>query len=155
MKYIYALTVSLVLISTAQAESFRHSTQKRLSISSNLTCTSITDVASLRNVLYKNDNVHGGRGRTFLDQDHRLKGTATLKVAGTNGKVFSCFGLYRCDNPFGCRYYQAMCYDRVSNTDFIRLARANGGTKYALVGKDNGPCYKIDTSLSRYGSVRK
>ena len=81
MKYILAIAATLFVVSTAQAET--------------LTCTSIVDVKTQRNVLYKNQNLHGGRGRTFLDQDRQLAGTRRLKVAGLNGNVFSCFGLFR------------------------------------------------------------
>jgi len=154
MKYLVAITISLFVCASAHAERFRHITGKISSRAETLTCTSTVDVATLRNVLYKNENVHGSRGRTFLDQDRRLGGTSRLKVAGLNGNVFSCFGLYACDRPFGCRYYQAMCRDTLSNRQFISRARANGGD-YVLVGRGNGACYKVKASAARYGSVRK
>lgn len=140
MKYILAIAAALFVASTAQAET--------------LTCSSIVDVKTLRNVLYKNENVHGGRGRTFLDQDHQLGGASRLKVAGLNGTVFSCFGLYRCDSPYGCRYYQATCNDTLSNKNFLATAAANGGN-YVLVGKGKGKCFKVSASATRYGAVRK
>ena len=139
-KYILAVAAALFVVSSAQAET--------------LTCTSVTDVKNLRNVLYKNENVHGGRGRTFLDQDKQLGGTRTLKVAGLNGTVFSCFGLYRCDKPYGCRYYQAMCKDTLSNKQFISKAKELGGA-YVLVGKPTGgKCFKVAAAAARYGDVR-
>ena len=138
MKYILALAAALFVASSANAET--------------LTCTSVTDVKNLRNVLYKNENLHGGRGRTFLDQDHQLGGAGTLKVAGLNGTVFSCFGLFRCDQPYGCRYYQAMCKDTLSNQKFINKAKELGGD-YILVGKGRGKCFKVKASASRYGAV--
>jgi hypothetical protein len=140
MKYILAIAATLFVVSTAQAET--------------LTCTSIVDVKTQRNVLYKNQNLHGGRGRTFLDQDRQLAGTRRLKVAGLNGNVFSCFGLFRCDAPYGCRYYQAPCKDTLSNKSFIAKANENGGN-YVLVGKGNGKCFKVSASAARYGAVRK
>jgi len=140
MKYILAIAAALFVASTAQAET--------------LTCSSIVDVKNLRNILYKNENVHGSRGRTFLDQDRQFGGTRRLKVAGLNGNVFSCFGLYRCDSPFGCRYYQATCSDTLSNANFISKANQNGGN-YVLVSKGKGKCFKVSASASRYGAVRK
>jgi hypothetical protein len=140
MKYILAIAAALFVASTAQAET--------------LTCTSIVDVKTQRNVLYKNENLHGGRGRTFLDQDRQLGGTGRLKVAGLNGNVFSCFGLFRCDSPYGCRYYQATCKDTLSNKQFVTKANENGGN-YVLVGKGKGKCFKVSASASRYGAVRK
>jgi hypothetical protein len=141
MKYILAIIATLFAVSSVQAET--------------LNCTSITDVKNLRNILYKNENVHGGRGRTFLDQDHQLGGAGRLSVAGLDGTVFSCFGLYRCDQPYGCRYYQATCKDTISNKNFIKRANALGGN-YVLVGKPKGgKCFKVSASATRYGAVRK
>ena len=140
MKHILAIAVALFVASSAQAET--------------LTCTSIVDVKTQRNVLYKNENLHGGRGRTFLDQDRQLGGVRRLKVAGLNGTVFSCFGLFRCDSPYGCRYYQATCKDTLSNKQFVTKANENGGN-YVLVGKGKDKCFKVSASASRYGAVRK
>ena len=36
-------------------------------------CTSTRDVGRMSNALYKDGNLHGGRGRTFLDQDHQFR----------------------------------------------------------------------------------
>jgi hypothetical protein len=156
MRYVAVIAVALLaLCGSAHAERFRHLSGKSNAMGTTLQCTSVTDVGTLRNVLYKNENVHGGRGRTFLDQGHRFRGVRTLKIAAMNGTVYACFGLYRCDSPFGCRYYQAMCGDSVSNSQFARKAQQLGGSYYALVGTGNGACYKILTTVSRYGSVYK
>lgn len=155
MRYVAALVLALVMSGSAYAQRASLTTDGVSAQGATLTCTSVTDIKSIGNVLYKNENVHGGRGRTFLDQGRRLRGVRTLKVAGTNGTIYSCFGLYKCDSPFGCRYYQAMCKDSLSNSQFAARAKANGGTYYALVGAGNGPCFKILTNVSRYGSVRK
>lgn len=153
MKYILAIAAALLVCAPAQAERFNRS-KTGLSIrGTKLTCTSTTDVRPLKNVLYKNENKHGGRGRTFLDQDHQLKGVSRLKVAGLNGTIFACFGLYRCDQPYGCRYYQAMCKDTLSNAAFIAAAKANGGN-YVLVGTGGGKCFKVKADAERYGDVR-
>jgi len=117
-----------------------------------LRCRKILQVRNQGNILYKNENVHGGRGRTFLDQDHQFGGTPRLMVAGLNKKVFSCFGLFACDQPYGCRYYQAMCGDRLSNAEFIKRARRNGGKK-VLVGDGRGKCFSFNASTAREGAV--
>lgn len=140
MKRILALAATLLFASAAQAET--------------LTCNTTVDVKNAKTILYKNENLHGGRGRTFLDQTRQLGGVRTLKVAGLNGTVFSCFGLFKCDQPYGCRYYQAMCKDTLSNKKFIEKAKELGGD-YVLVGKGNGKCYKVQASAARYGAVRK
>ena len=141
MKRFLVIVATLFVISSAQAET--------------LTCTSITDVKNLRNVLYKNENLHGGRGRTFLDQSKQLGGARRLSVAGLDGTVFSCFGLFKCDQPYGCRYYQATCRDTLSNKNFITRANELGGN-YVLVGpRKGGKCFKVSASAARYGAVRK
>lgn len=156
MRYVAVIALTLIaLCGSAQAERYGHLTSKTYALGSKLTCSSVVDVASLRNVLYKNENVHGGRGRTFLDQGRRLKGVRTLKVAAMDGTIYSCFGLYRCDSPFGCRYYQAMCGDSVSNSQFSKKAKQLGNSYYALVGTGSGTCYKILTTTNRYGNVIK
>jgi|GEM_PF-4621296 len=155
MRYVAALVLALVMSGSAYAQRASITTDGVSAQGSTLTCTSVTDIKSIPNILYKNSNVHGGRGRTFLDQGRRLRGVRTLRVAGMNGTIYSCFGLYKCDSPFGCRYYQAMCRDSLSNSQFAARAQANGGTFYALVGAGNGPCFKILTNVSRYGNVRK
>ena len=119
-----------------------------------ISCSSVTDIGGLSNILYKSSNLHGGRGRSFLDQDHRFGGVRKLLVAGSNGKVIGCFGLYACDQPFGCRYYQAMCGDATSNSVFAANAAQNGGTR-VLVGTGTGMCFSFPANVSRYGSVRK
>lgn len=159
MKYFIALLLTLAVCTPAHAERFAHVARKanqKPAKANTLTCKKIVDVGTLRNLLYKNSNLHGGRGRSFLDQDHQLGGVRTLKVAGTNGKIFSCFGLWACDHPYGCRYYQAMCGDSLSNASFAAKARQNGGSNFALVGNGNGKtCFKINAASARYGSVRK
>lgn len=157
------LLAAVIAISSqhANAERFAHLTRKAnakafaKAAAGTLTCTSIKDLSKQRNVLYKNSNLHGGRGRTFLDQDRQLKGVRRLKVSGTDGTVFSCFGLYACDRPFGCRYYQATCGDKLSNAKFAAKARLYGGTTTVYVGKGNGVCYSFNATKSRVGSVRK
>jgi len=120
-----------------------------------LKCNSISPVASQSNILYKDSNLHGGRGRTFLDQDHRFGGVRRLNVAGTNQKIISCFGLYACDQPYGCRYYQAMCGDGLAKSQLVAKARQNGGSSTVLVGDGSGRCFSFDSGASRVGSVRK
>ena len=118
-----------------------------------VSCRTTLDAARLGNVLFKNENVHGGRGRTFLDQGHRFGGTRRLTVAGTNGTPYACFGLWACDHPYGCRYYQRLCGDGLSNSGFAAGARKNGGSTTALVTNGSGLCIKINAAASRYGSV--
>jgi hypothetical protein len=119
-------------------------------------CSSIVDISTLSNVLYKNENLHGSRGRTWLDQGHRMGGTRTLKVLGLDGVQFACFGLYACDQPFGCRYYQAQCRDSLSNSQFINAAKQHGGGRAdALVSSGRGVCFKFKADAARYGNIIK
>ena len=146
MKYLFAITALFYFSSFCS--------HANAAPSGTLSCSSVTDVSGLGNVLYKNANKHGGRGRSFLDQDHRFGRTRRLLVAGSNGNVIGCFGLWACDRPYGCRYYQAMCGDSTSNQTFAVNAARNGGTR-VLVGRGTGRCFSFPANVSRYGSVRK
>ena len=152
MRFVLLLFVSLFVIS-APVSAERYQRPVTSLAVAKLKCKTTLDAARLGNVLYKNQNIHGGRGRTFLDQGHRFYGARTLRVAGTNGTIFGCFGLFRCDSPYGCRYYQAMCHDGLSNSAFAATARRNGGTTMALVSNGGGLCIKINAASARYGSV--
>lgn len=146
--------VIFALATVAQAERFTRTAKGVRSRANKVTCTQVVQVSSQRNILYKSSNLHGGRGRTFLDQDHQCGGARRLTVAGTNKTPFACFGLYACDHPYGCRYYQALCGDGLSNTQFSSRARQNGGSSVAYVACGR-KCFAFDSKLSRVGSVRK
>ncbi len=119
-----------------------------------LKCRKIVPLKKQRSVLYKDNNIHGGRGRTFIDQDRQLGGPSRLYVAGLNKRIFSCFGLWSCAGGWGCRYYQATCGDRLSNKDFIRKAKRNSnGRPKALVGAGKGKCFLMTATASREGNV--
>ena len=132
-----------------------------------LKCRKIISLSKLPNLLYKNSNVHGGRGRTLIDSSGRLGRVGTLWVAkvqpgtlqadGTKSKptypVFSCFGLWACDEPYGCRYYQAMCGDGLSNSSFAAKAKTKAG-KLAIVGNGRSKtCYSFPADASRFGNI--
>lgn len=158
MKRLATIFLVIFALSTAaQAERFRHLNrgQPARSKAATLKCTTVTDINTLNDILYKSSNLHGGRCGTWLDQDHRLGGSRTLRVAGTNKTIFGCFGLYACDRPYGCRYYQRMCGTCLSKSQIAAKARANGGTTTAYVGNGNGRCYSFNANTDRYGRVRK
>lgn len=46
-----------------------------------ISCTSVVDISTLPNLLYQNENIHGSRGRTWLDQGHRQGGTRRVYIA--------------------------------------------------------------------------
>ena len=139
------------LADSAHAVRFQHKASK----GTKLTCTKIISISTLSNVLYKDANLHGGRGRSLLDQGHRFGGARRLSVAGSNKTIIGCFGLYACDQPYGCRYYQATCGDSASNSQFIAKAKANGGNTTVLVGTGSGTCLSFNATASRQGSVKK
>jgi hypothetical protein len=143
------LLLLITIVGVAQAER-----RTRKAPAKALSCSSVTDIGKLRNVLFKNANVHGQRGRTFLDQGHRFGGKRTLPVINAKGTQVGCFGLYRCDFPFGCRYYQAMCGDPSGNGAFARKVKAGGGNTAYIVGPGN-VCLSFPATAARYGSVKK
>lgn len=134
-----------------------------------LKCKKVIDIRTLPNVLYKDSNIHGGRGRTWIDSEGRLgrarlltiakivkgkKNKKTGKRTRTKYVKVGCFGLFACDAPYGCRYYQAMCKDPISNSELERRTNTRGTNNMAVVGNGNGQtCYSFDASASRYGNI--
>jgi len=155
MKKLCLIAISMALFSLqAFALDHRGHFSEPASKKVSSSCSKTIDMGGVPNMLFKNSNVHGGRGRSLLDQGHSFGGTRTLRVLGANNKQIGCFGLWACDHPFGCRYYQAMCHDSLSNSAFLSAARKNGGTT-VYVTNGSGRCYSFPASSARYGHVFK
>src|SRR6185312_2375058 len=72
-------------------------------------CTHVVNISKARGVLYKDDNVHGGRGLTALYQNPSERtGTKRVQLRTVKGcQLIGTLGLFACDQPYGCRYYAA------------------------------------------------
>ena len=89
---------------------------------------------TLRGVLYKSQNHHGGRGPSFL-VSYRVKSTwppcRSLPVYNINGEKISKFGCYDPGNlPYGRRFYQGVPGGSFHDAKRLkRLAKAAGSPK--------------------------
>jgi len=116
------------------------------------TCSKIVSIGSLRYVLYKPSNLHGGRGPTFLVQNPSERtGKRKLLIKDKNCKTISSFGLYATDQPYGARYYTGVPGGKYHNAQKLR-SLAKGG--YILVEGKNDKWVKVANPLNRQGTIK-
>jgi hypothetical protein len=98
-------------------------------------CRQIVDIDSLLGVLYKPENLHGGRGPPFLVQNPTERtGKRRLEVRDLKCRKVSSFGLFSTDFPYGARYYQRSGGNGHSAAALRKLARRGGGTGILIEG---------------------
>jgi hypothetical protein len=113
-------------------------------------CPNIVSINSLRYILYKPSNLHGGRGMTFLVQNPQERpGKSRIEMRSLACKNVGFFGLFKTDYPYGARYYQ-QTGGSGNNTGVI--LRKLGGSKSILV-EGRGKWIRIDNINFRQGSV--
>lgn len=115
-------------------------------------CSRVVDISSLRNVLYKPSNVHGGRGMTMLFQNKAEK-TGKRKIQMRNcacTKTVGNFGLYADDYPYGERFYQQT---GGSGNQVSEIIRKLGGVCMLVEGR--GKWIKVANINNRSGSISK
>ena len=147
---VIGLAVLAASVSSAGAEHRRsHARQKATN------CSTVADISTAHGVLYKDSNLHGGRGLTALYQNSAERtGTSTVQLRTVNGcKLIGTLGLYRCDFPYGCRYYAAYG-SYPTKTKIKSMARADG-SQYFLLQRKGGRWWKILANASRAGQVNK
>lgn len=116
-------------------------------------CANYVTLRSVRGVLYKPENIHGGRGPTFLVQNPvERTGKVRLEVRDIKCRVISRFGLYATDWPYGARYYQKSRGTGHTARQLYRLARKAGSVSILVEGVD-GKWLMIKNPLKREGTV--
>lgn len=106
-------------------------------------------------VLYKAENVHGGRGPSFLVQNaqHRTN-KQTLEIRDAYCRPIAAIGLFRTDSPYGSRYYMRTGGTGQSDTELLALAQKAGSTNILIEGL-NGSWIRVRDPRNREGSVQK
>lgn len=105
-------------------------------------------------VLYKSENIHGGRGPTFLVQNvNERTGKQVIEIRNARCEPIGSFGLYATDHPYGARYYTGTGGSGASSEDLLAAATAVGSTNILVEGK--GYWVRVKTPLEREGSVTK
>ena len=115
-------------------------------------CSKIVDISSLRNVLYKSENLHGSRGMTILFQNpNERPGKKKLEMRNCScNKKVGYFGLYATDYPYGARYYQQT---GGSGNQLSTILGKLGGKCLLVEGK--GKWIKVPDATKRSGSITK
>jgi hypothetical protein len=106
-------------------------------------------------VLWKSENIHGGRGPTFLVQNvqHRTN-KQTLEIRDAYCRPIATIGLFRTDSPYGSRYYMRTGGTGQSDTELLALAQRAGSTNILVEGL-NGTWIRVRDPRNRDGSVWK
>jgi hypothetical protein len=108
-----------------------------------------------RGVLYKPENIHGGRGPSFLVQNvSQRTNKQTLVIRNARCEPIATIGLFKTDFPFGSRYYMASGGSGQSDAELLRLARLVGSNNILFEGV-NGTWIRVKNPLLRDGSVIK
>ncbi len=105
-------------------------------------------------VLYKSENIHGGRGPTFIVQNVAERtGKQVIEIRNARCEVIGSFGLFATDQPYGARYYSRTGGSGHESNELLALAQQAGSNNILVEGQDKW--IRVKTPLERDGSVRK
>ena len=115
-------------------------------------CSKVVSIQGLNGILYKPENLHGGRGPTLLVQNpYERTGKRRIEVRDLNCKLISSFGLYRTDWPYGARYYERSGGGKHTAKQLSLLAKKGGGASILVEGVQKW--ILIKNPLRREGEV--
>ncbi len=106
-------------------------------------------------VLYKPENLHGGRGPSFLVQNVSARtNKQTLEIRNARCEPIATLGLFKTDQPYGSRYYSRSGGSGQGDAELLAIARQVGSNNILIEGVD-GMWIRIKNPTLREGSVRK
>lgn len=106
-------------------------------------------------VLYKAENIHGGRGPSFLVQNvSQRTNKQSLEIRDAYCRPIATIGLFRTDQPYGSRYYMRTGGTGQGADELLNLTKPTGSTAILIEGV-NGTWIRVKNPLNREGSVRK
>lgn len=115
----------------------------------------IVPITSFGGVLYKSENLHGGRGPSFLVQDESERtNKQVLEIRNARCEVIATIGLFRTDQPYGSRYYMRSGGSGQDSSELLRLANLVGSSNILIEGV-NGKWVRVKNPNSREGNIRK
>lgn len=120
-------------------------------------CETIVPIDLIPNggVLYKPENIHGGRGPSFLVQNVAERtNKQQIEVRNARCELIAYFGLFRTDQPYGSRYYMRSGGSGYSKDEMLSILMQVGSTNFLVEGT-NGKWIRVKNPLNREGSVRK
>jgi hypothetical protein len=134
---------------TSLSQSTSNSTVTAGSIGS---CTNIVSISSLKGVLYKPINEHGGRGPTLIVKNpNERTGKKRIEIRDVNCKVIGALGLFATDAQYGARYYSKSGGSNHTHTQLHSLAVKAGSTNVLIEGK--GKWIKLNDPEDRQGAL--
>ena len=105
-------------------------------------------------VLYKPENIHGGRGPTFVVQNTAERtGKQVIEVRDARCNVVGSFGLYATDYPYGARYYTRTGGSGFDPDTLLPLLQAVGSNNFLVEGVNKW--IRVKNPYDREGSVVK
>lgn len=115
----------------------------------------VVPITSFGGVLYKPENLHGGRGPSFLVQDvSERTNKPVLEIRNARCEVIATIGLFRTDQPYGSRYYMRSGGSGQDSGELFRLASLVGSSNILIEGV-NGKWVRVKNPNSREGNIRK
>ncbi|NMC63601.1 MAG: hypothetical protein GYA55_10605 [SAR324 cluster bacterium] len=111
------------------------------------------DAIENRGVLYKAENIHGGRGPTFLVKNNAEKtGKSVIEIRDARCQVIGSFGMFASDGPYGARYYTRSGGSGIDNVGLLNAASKVGSTNILIEGT-NGKWIRVKNPMNREGSL--
>ena len=119
-----------------------------------VTCANRVSVSAVLGIKYKPENLHGGRGPSWLVQNAYLRtGKKKIEIRDTKCKLIGTFGLYATDYPYGARYYQKSgAGSKLSAQQLSTLAK-KAGSPSLLVEGPRAVWYIVKDPLQAEGTV--
>ena len=115
-------------------------------------CSNIVSISSLKGVLYKPINEHGGRGPTLIVKNpNERTGKKRIEIRDINCKPIGALGLFATDAQYGARYYSKSGGSNHTHTQLHALAVKAGSANVLIEGK--GKWIKLNDPLNRQGAL--
>lgn len=115
----------------------------------------VVPIDSIENkgVLYKAENVHGGRGPTFLVKNAAERtGKQVIEIRDARCQVIGSFGMFVPDGMYGARYYTRTGGSGIDNQGLLEAASKVGSTNILVEGT-NGKWIRVKNPMNREGSL--
>ncbi len=114
-----------------------------------------TNVGATGGVLYKSENIHGGRGPSFLVQNPSERtGKQVIEIRNARCEVIGALGLFATDQPYGARYYSRSGGSGHDGIDLLNEARLVGSNNILVEGVNN-KWILVHNPTERDGDIRK
>lgn len=156
MKKIISGVVSLLLLGTlcgAADPATEADTFEQTGLAQTICAGKVVPITSLSGVLYKSENVHGGRGPTWL-----VKNTAerthkkVIEIRNARCEVIGSFGMFAENGMYGDRYYTKTGGSGIEADGLIAEGNKVGSLNILVEGVD-GKWIRVKNPTQREGAL--